>query len=104
LLDLLGIRRPPRLQPRGTYGPKAITALAEQHGLTDEAQPATVFYPLHPRAAERLWDPQLKLDEVVTERTLTIHLWNEKLRELRRTRPPEGSIMAELMARYAIKD
>lgn len=92
---------PPQL-PHGTFGPKSITALAERHGLTGAAQPEDVFYPVHPRMAERLWDPTFKLADVVTERTLAIHLWNEKLRELKKIVPPEGSIMAELLARYPV--
>ena len=86
--------------PFGTFGPKSITALAARHGLTDEAQPEPVFYPLHPRQAERLYDPTLRLDDIVTAETRTIHLWNEKLGELKKTTPPEGSILAELLRRY----
>lgn len=98
--DKLGLRVEPAELPRGTFGPKGITALAKRHGLEGAAQPTDVFYPLHPRAAERLYDPGLRLEDVVTERTLTIHLWNEKLSELKRHDPPAGSIMAGLLARY----
>ncbi len=93
---------PPQL-PHGTFGPKSITALADRHGLTAAAQPEDVFYPVHPRMAHRLWDPDYKLADVVTERTLTVHLWNEKLSELKMIAPPEGSIMAELMRRYGVR-
>ena len=86
--------------PFGTFGPKSITALAARHGLTEAAQPEPVFYPLHPRAAERLYDPTLKLGDIVTAETRTIHLWNEKLGALKKTVPPEGSILAELLRRY----
>lgn len=86
--------------PFGTFGPKSITALAARHGLTDKAQPEPVFYPLHPRQAERLYDPTLSLSDIVTAETRTIHLWNEKLGALKKTVPPEGSILAELLSRY----
>lgn len=86
--------------PFGTFGPKSITALAARHGLTDKAQPEPVFYPLHPRQAERLYDPTLRLDDIVTTETRTIHLWNEKLGALKKTMPPQGSILAELLRRY----
>ena len=86
--------------PRGTFGPKGLTALAEKHGLIEKALPPAYFYPLHPRQAEKLYEPGLRLDDIVTPETLTIHLWNEKLGELRKTPPPAGSIMAELLERY----
>lgn len=86
--------------PFGTFGPKSITALSARHGLTAAAQPEPVFYPLHPRMAERLYDPTLRLADIVTPETRTIHLWNEKLGALKKTAPPEGSILAELLRRY----
>jgi len=86
--------------PFGTFGPKSITALAARHGLTDKAQPEPVFYPLHPRQAERLYDPTLALGDIATAETRTIHLWNEKLGALKKTAPPEGSILGELLRRY----
>lgn len=86
--------------PFGTFGPKTITALAARHGLTGEAQPEPVFYPLHPRDAERLYDPTLTLGSIVTGATRTIHLWNEKLGALKKTAPPAGSILSDLLQRY----
>lgn len=96
----VGAKIHPSELPFGTFGPKSITALAEQHGLTAKAQPEPVFYPLHPRQAERLYDPALKLADIVTTETRTIHLWNEKLGALKRTTAPEGSILWELLRRY----
>jgi len=98
--QLLGGRITAAELPFGTFGPKAITALAARHGLTDKAQPEPVFYPLHPRQAQRLYDPTLALGDVVTDATRTIHLWNDKLGALKKTIPPEGSILGELFRRY----
>jgi hypothetical protein len=100
LKQAAGRRVEPAELPFGTFGPKAITALAERHGLTKRAQPEPVFYPLHPRDAERLFDPTLSLDELVTPDTRTIHLWNEKLGPMKMQPPPAGSILAELFSRY----
>ncbi len=102
LLQALGRPILPSGLPHGTFGPKSITALAERHGLIGLAQPEDVFYPVHPRMAERLWDPAFPLASVVTDRTLTVHLWNEKLRQLKHMPPPEGSIMFELVRRYRV--
>jgi len=98
--EVLGRRIRPNELPFGTFGPKAITALAEVHGLTADARPEPVFYPLHPRSAERLYDPTLPLTAILTDATLTIHLWNEKLGPLKRQVPPEGSILDSLFRRY----
>ncbi len=100
LKQALGGSIHPSELPFGTFGPKSITALAARHGLTGEAQPESVFYPLHPRQAERLYDPTLRLGDIVTAESRTIHLWNEKLGALKKTVPPEGSILADLLRRY----
>jgi hypothetical protein len=100
LKQAFGVDIHPSELPFGTFGPKSITALAARHGLTAEAQPEPVFYPLHPRQAERLYDPTLRLGDIVTTETRTIHLWNEKLGALKKTVPPPGSILAELLSRY----
>lgn len=96
----MGGRVHPSELPFGTFGPKSITALAARHGLTGKAQPEAVFYPLHPRDATRLYDPTLRLEDVVTPETRTIHLWNEKLGALKQTQPPEGSILDALLRLY----
>lgn len=100
-LDLLGVSIPPQRHPRGTHGPRAITAVAAAFGLTGAAQRQTVFYPIHPRYAEQAFVPGRHLEEFVTDDTLTIHLWNEKLGVLRKSAPPPGSIMAALLDRYS---
>ena len=77
--------------PRGTFGPKGITALARRHGLARVgAASGGVLPAASARHAERLYDPSLTLESVITERSLTLHLWNEKLTALKRTPPPRG--------------
>ncbi|WP_417309756.1 hypothetical protein [Devosia sp.] len=93
---------PPYRQPHGTYGPKGITATCEQFSLLPYVQPTDVFYPLHPRNAESLYAPGGSLETLVTENTLTVHLWNEKLHDLKRTTPPRESILGALLQRYQI--
>jgi hypothetical protein len=88
--------------PHGTFGPKAVTALVKKHGLTRWAEPPEVFYPLPPRLARRAFAGDLALDAVVTARSLTLHLWNEKIRDLKATRPAPGSIVATLCRRYGV--
>lgn len=101
---LLGKKIEPATLPWGTFGPKAITYLAKKHGVFDLAEPEEVFYPLHFKDAPLLYDNRKSLAEICTEKTRTIHLWNEVLRSagLKGTRPPKGSPLAELMHRFGI--
>ena len=93
----------PRDLPHGTFGPKQVTALVKQHGLASYAQPADVFYPLPPRRATDAFSQSLRLEDIVTPRTLAIHLWNEKLRALKSTQPQQGSILHGLFERFGIR-
>lgn len=100
----LGKKIEPATLPWGTFGPKAITYLAKKHGVFDLAEPKEVFYPLHFKDAPLLYDSRKSLAEICSEKTRTIHLWNEVLRSagLKGTRPPKGSPLAELMHRFGI--
>ena len=100
--QLLGRRIAPRELPFGAFGPKAITALAERHGLMDAVQPEEVFYPVHPRQALAIWEVGLRLEQVVTERTLTIHLWNKKLDGVKQRLPEKGSLLDQLFRMYQV--
>ena len=95
-----GLNVTPGHMPWGSYGPLALTELAHKYGLFGLAQPQDVFYPLHCNSAHRLYDPMASLDEILTPRSLTLHLWNEMLRDLRQTQPPDGSPLAELGKRF----
>jgi hypothetical protein len=86
--------------PRGTFGPKGVTAASRKHGKLVEAQLPEVFYPLHPRQAPTLFQPGLTLASVTTARSLTMHLWNEKIAGQKRQPVPPGSMFAELLERY----
>lgn len=88
--------------PRATFGPKGLTALARLHKLLHLAKPREVFYPLPPREARRIFDADCRLEDYVAPDTLTIHLWNEKLKDLKHLSPPSGSLLRELYERYGV--
>jgi hypothetical protein len=92
----------PQEMPFGTFGPNALTALLRKHGLLERAQPESVFYPLAPRDARRAFDPALPLDAIVREDTLTVHLWNDKIVDLKQRPAPKGSIVYTLLSRYGV--
>lgn len=102
LKRVFGLRFSPADLPWGTYGPVAITSLARKYGLFEAAKPKDVFYPLHYSVASRLYDPAFALETVITERTCTLHLWNEALKQFKGTSPPAGSPLAALFKEFGI--
>lgn len=98
----IGLPVRPADLPWGTFGPGALTALAHKHGLFERALPREVFYPLDFRQAQAIYDPAFSLDMILREETLTLHLWNEALRDLKRLPPPAGSPLAKLYAEFGV--
>lgn len=102
LKHAVGRRVTPAELPHGTFGPKAVTALARRYGLLPLAQAREVFYPLPPREARRIFEPGTRLEDYVGPETLAIHLWNEKLRDIRHQSPPHGSLLRQLFERFGV--
>lgn len=98
----IGLPVRPADLPWGTFGPGALTALAHKHGLFERALPREVFYPLDFRQAQVVYDPAFSLDVILSEETLTLHLWNEALRDLKHRPPPAGSPLAKLYAEFGV--
>ena len=82
--------------PWGTTGPKAVTALLREHGLTHWAYPPEVLYPVHFSDAGWICDPQRSLDDVLTPTSIGVHLWNERIKAFKDAPPPPGSFLARL--------
>lgn len=78
----LGLGKSIAEMPWGVIGPDAITYFAKEQQLFSEAQPIDMFYPVHYRCMQYLLDGQLQLDDVVTQRTVAVHLYNEMLRKV----------------------
>ncbi len=100
-LALLGRRlRGERLtladMPWGSTGPNALTKVLRRHGLVHLAQPVDVFSPIPYLAADSILRPDMALDDVVSARTVAVHLWNELIKPFKTTPAPEGSILARL--------
>ncbi len=101
-LKQLVARVEPAELPHGTFGPKAVTALARRHGLLPLARPREVFYPLPPREARRIFEPGTRVEDYAGPETLAIHLWNEKLRDIKHQSPPPGSLLRQLFERFGV--
>lgn len=82
--------------PWGSTGPHALTALARKHGLLSKAVPPDVFYPVPWRNAGWILDPAADLDEMVTGRTVAVHLWNECIKDFKDRPAPQGSFLERL--------
>lgn len=82
--------------PWATTGPHALTALAKRFGLEGEALPSDVFYPVRWQDADWLLDPANSLDDVVTDRTVAVHLWNRHLAPFKDAPAPRGSFLERL--------
>lgn len=64
----------------GVLGPQAITYFARASGKLHFGVPPDVFYPVHYRRVKTLLDPGLDIADLVTGRTVGIHLYNEMLK------------------------
>ncbi len=83
--------------PFATTGPVAVSWFLREAGLEGAAKPRDVFYPLSFDDAGRAAEADFSERDCITERSLTIHLWNEVLR-LRKGPPEPGSLVARIEA------
>lgn len=82
--------------PWGSAGPKAFSYLARRHGMSRFALPPDTFYPAPWQDALWITDPGRTLDDVVTPRTVAVHLWNERIKQVKDLPAPPGSFLARL--------
>jgi hypothetical protein len=82
--------------PWGTTGPFALTELVQRFGLGSQALPPEVFYPAAWQNADWIADPAIAIEDVVTERTVAVHLWNELVKGIKNSPAAEGSFLRRL--------
>lgn len=82
--------------PWGSTGPKALTALMRKHGLIHLAAPPEVLYPVRWDRAGWICDPAIRVEDVITPRTASIHLWNERIKQFKDAPAPPDSFLARL--------
>ncbi len=102
---LLGLRVPPEYMRYGSTGPAALTYHVRKRGLMQHVQPAEVFYPLPYERIPMLMKQPRRLEDIVSDRTLGVHLWRSQF--TRRGRegmplPSPGSTLAMLCEREGI--
>ena len=84
--------------PWGTTGPFALTRYVPQFGLSGYARNSEVFYPAPWQKADWIADPNVDLDQFVTNETIAVHLWNELLKNFKHKPAAAGSFLARLQA------
>lgn len=84
--------------PYGTSGPDALTWYLQKHDRLGHAVPSDVFYPLAWVHASRLFDPDLRIEDLVTRRTVALHLFHEAFRQDSDETIPEGSPLHRMIA------
>lgn len=82
--------------PWGSAGPKALTYLVRRHGMDRLALPQDLFYPIPWSDALWITDPGRNLDEMITPRTVAVHLWNERIKHVKDRSARPGSFLARL--------
>jgi hypothetical protein len=74
LLRPLGLAPSARDEPWGVWGPALLSHWVKSLDLLPLCKPIDVFYPLHYNMVDLLFDPGLRLEHLVTPRTVAIHL------------------------------
>ena len=87
--------------PWGATGPRALTAIAKELGLSHWALPIETFYPMPWQRADWIADPAVRLEEVAGDRTVAVHLWNQLIGPLMDMPPHPGSFLARLVSEGA---
>lgn len=82
----------------GVTGPEALTHYVNACELGRVAQAIDVFYPVHYNRISQLLTPDLSLNDIVTGRTLAVHLYNEKLRQVDFSTLNPNSVLAKMLA------
>jgi hypothetical protein len=88
--------------PWSTLGPTALSYFAKQYGLIDLALPTDVFYPNPSRLASAAFEPGSACRERITDRTVAVHLWNNKIGALKEAPPPPGSLIYEYCLKLGV--
>jgi hypothetical protein len=82
--------------PWGSLGPRALTFVARKYGCDRLALHPDVLYPTRWENASWITDPAVRLEDVITPRTVSIHLWNERIKAFKDERAPAKSFLARL--------
>lgn len=80
----------------GSTGPSALTAGARYRGLSEEALPQRIFYPVKWQDAGWIVEPRLPVEDMISSDTVSVHLWNECIKDFKNDPAPRGSFLERL--------
>lgn len=95
----IGYPVPVSKQKWGTIGPFLVYNAVKENGILDKAQPIDVFFPVGYTSMSLLNDPDIRIHDLCTPRTCTIHLWSSRI-DWKKFR--EGSILHSICAEAEI--
>lgn len=98
LKKILGLSRHVSEMPWGVIGPEAITYFFKQLNLIDYVKPMDVFYPVHYQCVSKLFDPDLRIEDIISHRTQCIHLYNEMLRNIPLDQVHPESVLGKMLS------
>lgn len=84
--------------PWASTGTRALTHYVRHHNLIEHAAPYDVFYPVYPYRTGSLYDPGLKLENLITPRTKYVHFYHAIGRNRSLEDTPANTPIAELIA------
>lgn len=84
------------LLPWGSCGPHALSAVLRRHGLAGLAKPPSLYSPAPWQQAEWIADPAVPIGRWISEDTIAIHLWNERIKHLKEVPAAKGSFLHRL--------
>ncbi|WP_244277253.1 hypothetical protein [Pseudovibrio sp. W64] len=96
LRSFIGIDKKAERVGWGVLGPKAITYFAKSTKITEFAHDPEVFYPIPLDNIGEIFDPNENPERYVSDRTITVHLWNEMIKHRKQELPAQGSYMHRL--------
>ena len=82
--------------PWGTTSPRALTYLARKFGVHHLAEPQERFYPVPWQRADWIADPAIAIEDVISEGTVAIHLWNRCITPFKNGPAAPGSFLERL--------
>jgi hypothetical protein len=78
----------------GIIGPRALTHYLRANGIDRNALPASVFYPVRFTEAQDLFNlDAAEIEALLAPETRAVHIWNDMIKELKKTAPPAGSFI-----------
>lgn len=87
--------------PWGTTGPLALTNAVKATGIDVEALPSHLLHPVRWQDAGWIADPRKRPEDRITPETVSIHLWNERIKHLKDVPAPRGSFLHRLQSEGA---